>query len=81
MARPPVVTRTLASGSRQSGLRQKVFLLTPPDDPLTVRLDQPIPNDAIDANGRPTAWVMMQRYASLSDLRKARRTTDLDDGS
>jgi hypothetical protein len=47
-------------------------------DPETVLLEAPIVNDAPDANGRMTAWVIMQGYASLEALHGARHTFDLD---
>lgn len=67
-----LIERSLDTGIRQAGQLQKVFLLTAPSDPQTVQLEQPILNDATDANGRTTAWVMMQRYASLSPRSKPR---------
>jgi len=76
-----LIQRVLDAGVRPAGGLEKVFLLTAPDDPATVRIDQPILNDAVDKSGRTTAWVMMQRYASLDGLRQARRTSDLADGS
>jgi hypothetical protein len=42
-----------------------------------VHLNEPIVNDAVDKRGQTTAWVMMQRYASLAALQAARRTSDL----
>jgi len=72
-----LIDLALDSGARPPGQLEKVFLLTDPDGPQTVRLEQPIVNDAVDKSGRTTAWVMMQRYASLSGLKAARRTSDL----
>jgi hypothetical protein len=72
-----LIDRTLDAGIRPADQLEKVFLLTAPDHPDTVILDAPIPNDLTDHNGRPTAWTMMQRYASLDQLRKATRTSDL----
>ena len=76
-----LIEQLLEAGPRQEGELFKVFLLTRPDDADTVRLEQPIINDTMDASGRTTAWVMMQRYASLGALQGARRTSELSDGS
>ena len=61
-----LIERALDERRKSEGTLSKVFLLSGPDDPETERLEAPIANDATDANGRTTAWVMMQRYASLS---------------
>jgi len=73
-----LIGRLLESSPRQEGEPYKVFLLTPPGDAGTLLLEQPIANDATDSNGRTTAWVQMQRYASISDLQRARRTSQLN---
>ena len=57
----------------------RVFLLTGSGDPEMVILEWPIGNDATDASGRTTAWVEMQRYASLAALHKAHRTSKLSE--
>lgn len=59
----------------------KVMLLTAPENPQTIQLDGPIQNDAVDASGRPVAWVQGQRYASLDTLRRARTTSELGDAN
>ena len=74
-----LVVRALDERRKPEGTLSKVFLLSGPDDPETVRLEASIANDATDANGRTTAWVMMQRYASLSALQFARLTSDLEE--
>ncbi len=74
-----LVERAVLAAVRPAGALEKVFLLTPPGDPETMTLDQPIVNDTIDQNGRPTAWVMMQRYTSLAALQRARVTSGLTD--
>lgn len=72
-----LIERTLGAGIRPPDQLEKVFLLTAPDDRETMLLEAPIPNDATDHNGRNTAWVMMQRYVALDQLRKATRTSNL----
>jgi hypothetical protein len=73
-----LIERALDEGLKPEGTIGKIFLLSDPNDSDTERLEAPIPNDATDANGRTTAWVMMQRYASLSALQRARSTSDLE---
>jgi hypothetical protein len=72
-----LIERLLGAGTRQEGEVYKVFLLTRSGDPETVILERPIRNDATDATGRTSAWVQMQRYASLAALRKVHRTSEL----
>jgi hypothetical protein len=57
----------------------KVFLLSAPDDPDTVKLDQPIINDITSRSGQRTAFTQNQRYVSLDALRKAKKTSELED--
>jgi hypothetical protein len=59
----------------------KVFLLTGAGDPETVILERPIRNDATDASGRTTAWVQMQRYASLAALAEGAPHVQAERGS
>jgi hypothetical protein len=72
-----LIERTLDAGIRPEGQLEKVFLLSAPDDPETVRLEAPVVNDLTDHNGRPTAWTMMQRYVALDGLKAAELTSDL----
>jgi hypothetical protein len=72
-----VVARLLGLELREEGASYKVFLLSPPDDPQTVRLDGPVLNDLRSASGRLTAFTQGQRYVRLDDLVKAKRTSDL----
>lgn len=72
-----LIERSVELGIRPAGSLEKVFLLSGPDDPATMKLDQPIHNDATDANGRNVAWVMMQRYVSTVALTKAKVTSEL----
>jgi hypothetical protein len=63
-----VIETDLATGTREDSKQYQVFLLSEPNDPDTVRLVQPIVNDTVAESGRPWAWTMGQRYASLTDL-------------
>ncbi len=58
--------------------RYKVFLLSPPDSPDTLKLAAPIPNDIKSQAGRRTAFTMGQRYAASSQLLAAKTTSDLE---
>jgi hypothetical protein len=62
---------------RTEGVRYKVIFLTPPEDPRTIHLDTPIQNDLRSVTGRTTAFTQNQRYVSLGNLKKARRTSEL----
>jgi len=67
-----LVARLLDEGLREEGKSNKVFFLSAPDDlEHTIKLDQPVENDL------PTAFTMGQRYVSLAELRKAKRTSEL----
>jgi hypothetical protein len=61
----------LDEGQRPEGANQKVFFLSAPDDPRTIKLDQPVRND-LDG-----AFVQGKRYVSLAALRNANRTSEL----
>jgi hypothetical protein len=63
-----VIVALLKDGTREEGKQYQVFLLSGPEDPDTVRLAQPIATDTVTASGRPWAWTMHQRYASLANL-------------
>ena len=56
----------------------KVFLLSAPDAPETVRLEEPVLNDVTSKGGQRTAFTQHQRYVSLDALRKAKKTSDLE---
>jgi hypothetical protein len=71
------VDRLLDLALRTPGVEYQVFLLSGPDDPQTTRLDEPIENDLLSANGRRTAFAQGQRYVRLDNLRRAKRTSDL----
>jgi hypothetical protein len=72
-----LVDRMLAAGIRKKGQLYKVMLLSPPEDPRTLKLERPIENDLTAASGRVTAFTQNQRYVALDRLRKARTTSDL----
>lgn len=66
------------AGLRTPGETYQVFLLSPPDDPATVRLVGPIVNDTVGRGGRTFAWTMGQRYVSLTRLTSgAAKTSEL----
>src|SRR5260370_3300830 len=56
----------------------KVFLLSAPDAPETVKLKEPIENDLTSSTGVRTAFTQSQRYVSLEALEKARHTSQLN---
>ena len=56
----------------------KVFLLSAPDSPDTLKLPAPIPNDIKSQAGRRTAFTMGQRYVSNAQLVVAKTTSDLE---
>jgi hypothetical protein len=62
---------------RIEGEFYEVVLLTPPEDSQTVHLDKPIQNDLRSVSGRITAFTQNQRYVRLSELKIARKTSDL----
>jgi hypothetical protein len=66
-----IIQRMLDEGRRQEGESQKVFFLSAPDDPQSIKLDQPIRNDM------QGAFVQGKRYVSLAALRKAKQTSEL----
>jgi hypothetical protein len=70
-----LIERTLADPTdpRVEGWYYQVFLLTPDDDPRTLRLAQPVKHHT---HGRGSAWTMGQRYASEEALRLNPFTTD-----
>ena len=73
-----LVNRLLDEGRREEGQRYKVFLLSGPDSPDTMKLPKPIPNDKKSKTGKGTAFTMGQRYVASTALLEARTTTDLD---
>jgi hypothetical protein len=55
--------------------KYKVFFLSSPDSPDTIKLTQDIKNDLRNMAGRPYAFTQGQRYVPLSALRKNPATT------
>lgn len=72
-----LVDALLADGSREEGRALDVFELSPPGDPDTLTLAAPVANDTRTASGRPWAWTLGQRYASLDRLAAAKVTSDI----
>ncbi|MCA9312469.1 MAG: hypothetical protein KDA21_14745, partial [Phycisphaerales bacterium] len=62
---------------RNEGETYKILLLSSPDDPETLRLDAPIPNDLRASTGRTWAFTMSQRYVMEEALRRAKATSEL----
>lgn len=67
----------LAADRRDEGADYKVFLLSPPEDPDTVKLAAPVVNDLRSAGGRTIAFTQSQRYVTLEALKRAQHTSDL----
>jgi len=56
----------------------QVVLLTNPDDPRTVKLAQSVKSDKKGKSGKNVAFTMWQRYVSLSKLKQAKTTNELE---
>lgn len=69
----------LSAGKRDEGKTYEVFVLSQPDDKLTLHLEAPIVNATIDHEGKPFAWTMGQRYTNTAALTRpgVRTTADL----
>ncbi|KLU02313.1 TIORF34 protein [Rhodopirellula islandica] len=74
-----LVNTLVDEGHRPEGERFKVMMLSAPDSPDTITLDQPIPNDKRSKSGKPTAFTMGQRYVPSERLLIAKVTSDLDE--
>jgi len=61
------------------GRHLKVFLLSAPDAAETIKLAQPIINDLTSSNGQRIAFTQNRRYVSLEALRKAKKTSELEE--
>jgi len=72
-----VARLALKRGWQHPGAVKQVFLLTGPDDPRTIRLDCPIPNDLESESGQTVAFTMGQRYVDLKRLKIAKLASDL----
>lgn len=73
-----LVDYLVKSEKRSEGAVFKVLLLSEPDSPDTLTLQNPIPNDKRSKSGKPTAFTMGQRYVPSEKLIVARATSDLD---
>lgn len=72
-----LVDALLKETPRKEGCAYKVFFLSPPDSPDTLKLDASIRNDLTSKSGRTTAFTQNQRYVSLERLKQAKTTSDL----
>jgi len=72
-----IVDKLTGVHDRKEGETYQVVRLSSPDDPRTVKLDSPIPNDLTSESGGSTAFTQYQRYVSLASLKKAKKTSDL----
>lgn len=70
-----LVNKMKDSKSSRYGDKLKVFFLSPPDSSDTIKLTQDIKNDLRNADGRPYAFTMGQRYVPMSALQKNPATT------
>ncbi len=68
---------SIPESKKEVGHIYKVFLLSSPDDPKTMKLEGPILNDLESKTGQPTAFTMGQRYVAVEKLAKAKTTSDL----
>lgn len=66
-----------SQSNKKVGQSYKVFILSSPEDPNTLQLEQPIINDMKSKTGKPTAFTMGQRYITVDKLEKAKKTSDL----
>jgi hypothetical protein len=76
-----LIDRMIEELPDREGGRNKIFLLSAPDSPETVVLDEAIPNDLLASTGRPTAYTQGQRYVSLDKLQQAKATSELIDSN
>lgn len=69
------IIETLSAESTRESKPYCIVLLTGPDDPKTLVLQQPIQNDTVTASGRNWAWTLGQRYTSSDRLRSGAKVT------
>jgi hypothetical protein len=62
---------------KEQGHTHKVMLLSAPDHPETIRLDDPIINDKVSQSGQITAFTMGHCYVACEALKAAKRTSEL----
>jgi hypothetical protein len=67
-----VIEGTVAAGARIDSHPYQVFILTPPTDPATFRLANPIRHES---DGRGSAFTMGQRYVYFADMERSPETT------
>lgn len=67
----------IPQSKKNVGHSYKVFVLSSPDDPRTMKLDGPILNNLESKSGRATAFTMGQRYVAVEKLKTAKATSDL----
>lgn len=60
----------------KAGKPWQVLILSAPDDPATLVLEQPITNTKTTSRGKAMAWAVGQRTTSLAALAKGPATTD-----
>lgn len=72
-----VVKKSIGSSSNKAGESHKVLLLTDPEEKETICINKEIPNDSVDKNGAPIAFVLKHRYTSVEKLNGAKKTSDL----
>ena len=68
-----LIQRILEDGNEFRRAIAMVFLLSAPADAQTIKLDRPVKNNL------NAAFVQGQRYVSLAALRKAKRTSELEE--
>lgn len=76
-----IVQAYLERRPEAEGGTREIFELSAPDDPETLRLDEPIDNGLKSKSGRRAAFVQKQRYVASERLRGAKTTTELIDGA
>jgi hypothetical protein len=60
----------LADEDDRWGTANRTYLLSPPADERTIRLERSIPNDLENDDGRRYAYTQGQRYTTIADLRR-----------
>lgn len=62
---------------RTEGKAYKILILSPPNDPSTIKLDKPIENNLISKAGKTTAFTQNQRYVNVDKLKIVELTSEL----
>lgn len=76
-----LVDDLLNANTKEEGASYKVIFLSPPEDPRTLNLKEPIINKSVSKSGGVTAFTQKQRYVSEERLKKAKTTRDLVDNT